>query len=216
MNAESAPIGFTGTVSTAYFVDMNGDGVPELCVESSIGSGMSYEHISFYDFVDNKIYRISAGVNGRPLESGLYEVVCQNGLFYFTYKTKEDSNYVVGDFILTSNETRRVLAFRLTQICQLVTQDRTNNDGDGSLEYYTLTCEVTGEAPYTCRLYSSYGGYYSSSRNLIRTFQSYEKPGMKEKDGKLWITYTDENGGEKSFEVVYQDYQYTFSDQIGE
>jgi hypothetical protein len=39
---------------------------------------------------------------------------------------------------------------------------------------------------------------------------------MKEKDGKLWISYTDENGGEKSFEVVYQDYQYTFSDQIGE
>ena len=48
--------------------------------------------------------------------------------------------------------------------------------------------------------------------------EAYEKltAEMKEKDGKLWISYTDENGGETSFEVIYQDGQYTFSDQIGE
>jgi len=216
MNAESAPIGFVGTVTSAYFVDMNGDGVPELCVKSGVGSGVYHEYISFYDIVDNKIYRTYSRTYGSSYQSGYYELIHQNGLFYFSSIIGENGNSMFGDFILTSDGTRQILAFRLTQICQLVTRNQGDYNGNGIVDYYTLTCEVTGEAPYTCRLYASQGGYYRGGGNLIRTFQSYETPEMKEKNGKLWITYTDENGGEKSFEVVYQDYQYTFSDQIGE
>ena len=49
--------GFSGMpVMSAYFADLTGDGVPELCVGSCFGSGMIDEHITVYDCMEQKQY----------------------------------------------------------------------------------------------------------------------------------------------------------------
>ena len=43
-------------VWSAYFTDLTGDGIPELCVNASFGSGMVDEHITVYDCMERKQY----------------------------------------------------------------------------------------------------------------------------------------------------------------
>ena len=47
-------------IRNAYFCDLNGDGVSELCAGTSLGSGMVDDRICVYDFVAEKHYMLQA------------------------------------------------------------------------------------------------------------------------------------------------------------
>ena len=95
---------------SAYFTDLTGDGIPELCVNSSFGSGMVDEHITVYDCMEQKQYdlwdrgvfdyRLSMENDSLTVERTLNiyntaesnvqgSIVLKDGIVYFVEKGKQ-------------------------------------------------------------------------------------------------------------------------------
>ena len=89
----------------AYFCDLNGDGVSELCAGTSFGSGMVDDRIEVYDFVKQQLYTLQ--------DRGKYDYALseENGILIVTV-TDYRTNNIVGKGSLALEEDGG--AYRLT------------------------------------------------------------------------------------------------------
>ena len=98
----------------AYFCDLNGDGVSELCAGTSLGSGMVDDRIEVYDFVKQQLYTLQ--------DRGKYDYALseENGTLIVTvtdYRTKN----IVGKGSLALEEDGG--AYRLTYREHILSND---------------------------------------------------------------------------------------------
>lgn len=91
----------------AYFCDLNGDGVSELCAGTSLGSGMVDDRIEVYDFVKQQLYTLQ--------DRGKYDYTLseENGTLIVTVTDYRTKNIVAkGPLVLEEKDGEYRLTYR--------------------------------------------------------------------------------------------------------